>query len=416
METSANYFHNQAAPGYWEEQLYKAEVDGRIDAQEAALIRRFINYRQGGRGITSLRAGKLAQILISWKQVLAAPWTEATIDDLFAARVRLTSMKNSRGRPYKQNTIADHIRILKTFYKWLIARGYSTIKAEELAELKSPPTDMETTDPGDLLTSDELNAMIKACKTHRDRAILAVTYETGARIGEVARLKWSDLQFDKYGVKCVINDTKEGKKRYPRLINSTAYLAAWRNGYYGPVAEGDAYVFISTRGEPLKYRAIAQVIERAAERANIKKNVHPHLLRKSRITELVKKNYQESVIKETFWANSDTSMFRTYLKLSEKDIDDEFLRKAGLKTESEIDADDDKPKQCMFCLAVNPPGSRFCRMCTKPLTAEAADAVREAEKKIEATPEYESLLSAMKEQVRREMASEAAAGKLPKSM
>ncbi|WP_067051279.1 tyrosine-type recombinase/integrase [Methanofollis ethanolicus] len=416
MEASANYFHEQGEPGYWDQQLKKAEADGRIDSRDAALVRRYINYKQGGRGISHMRSTKISQILVSWKQVLPVPWSEATIDDLFAARVRLTSMKNSRGRPYKQNTISDHIRILKGFYKWLAARGYSTIRTDELAELKPPATDTETTDPGDLMTAEELAAMIKACKTHRDRAIIAVTYETGARIGEVARLKWSDIQFDKYGVRCTINDTKERKKRYPRLINSTAYLAAWRNGYYGPAAEGDAYVFVSTDGEPLKYRAISQVIERAADRANIKKRIHPHLFRKSRITELVKKNYQESVIKETFWANPDTQMFRTYLKLSEKDIDDEFLRKAGLKTESEIDADDDKPKQCMFCLAVNPPGSRFCRMCTKPLTAEAADAVREAEKKIEATPEYESLLAAMKEQVRREMASEATADSAPKSV
>ena len=315
-------------------------------------------------------------------------------------------MKNRRGRPYTQNTISDHIRVLKAFYKWMIGRGYSRIAKEDLAELKAPPTDLETTDPGDLITSDELAGMIKACKTHRDRAIIAVTYETGARIGEVARLRWGDILFDRYGVRCTINDTKEKEKRYPRLINSTAYLAAWRNGYYGPSAEGNAYVFVSADGKPLQYRAIAQVIERSAGRAGIKRHIHPHLFRKSRITELVKKNYQESVLKETFWANSDTTMFRTYLKLSEKDIDDEFLRKAGLKTENELNADDDKPRQCMFCLAVNPPGSRFCRMCTKPLTTEAADEVSEAARRIEGTAAYEALVNAMKEQVRREMAEE----------
>ncbi|MDD3111738.1 MAG: site-specific integrase [Methanofollis liminatans] len=403
METSANYFHDHAAPGYWEKQLSKAEAEGRIDAKNAATIHRFINYRQGGRGITNLRSTKLASILCSWRQVLPTDWEAATIDDLFAARVRLTTMENSKGHPYKQNTISDHIRILKSFYKWMIVRGYSSIKREELDELKAPATDTDTTDPGDLLTTEELNAMIRAAKTHRDRAILAVLYESGARIGELARLKWSDIQFDKYGVKCTINDTKEGKKRYPRLFNSTAYLAAWRNGYYGPSAEGDAYVFIGTNGEPLKYRAIAQVIERAGERAGIGKRVHPHLFRKSRITELVRKNYQESVIREVFWANAGTEMFNTYVKLSEKDIDNEFLKKAGLKAEHEINEDDDKPVQCPYCLAVNPAGSRFCRMCTRPLTVEAADAMREAEKKIEGMPEFGSLVTAMKDQVRREM-------------
>jgi site-specific recombinase XerD len=371
---SITSFHHQAAPGYWDEQLAKAEAEGRIDGSDATYVRQFVFYKQGGRGISNHRATKLAQTLVSWRQVLDVPWDEATIDDLFAARLRLTAMKNSKGKPYKQNTVSDHIRILKSFYKWMITRGHSRITKEDLAELKAPPTDLETTDPGDLITSDELAALIKACKTHRDRAIIAVTYETGARIGEIARLRWSDIQFDKYGVRCTINDTKEMKKRYPRLINSTSYLAAWRNGYYGPSAEGPAFVFISEmNGKPLQYRAISQVIERAAQRAGITKRVHPHLFRKSRITELVKKNYQESVLKETFWANPDTMMFRTYLKLSEKAIDDEFLRKAGLKTESELDAADDKPRQCMFCLAVNPPGSKFCRMCTKPLTAAAQE-------------------------------------------
>ncbi|MFA7121958.1 MAG: tyrosine-type recombinase/integrase [Bacilli bacterium] len=376
------YFHQHAAPDYWEEQLSRAESEGKISPADAGMIRRFVNYRQGGKGITASRAAKLTQILVSWRQVITLPWKEVTIEDIFSARMRLTSMKSTRGGPYKQNTIADHIQILKSFYRWMISRKLTTnLTAADLSELKAPPRDYETTNPGDLITADELAAMIRTCKTHRDRAIIAVTYETGARIGEVARLRWSDILFDKYGVRCTINDTKEKKKRYPRLINGTAYLAAWRNGYYGPAAEGDAYVFVTTKNKPLRYRAISQVIERAAQRAGIKKHIHPHLFRKSRITELVRKNYQESVLKETFWANPDTSMFRTYLKLSEKDIDNEFLRKAGLTTENELDADNDKPRQCMFCLAVNPPGSQFCRMCTRPLTTAARE---EQDRKIDA--------------------------------
>lgn len=403
MEASAHNFHYHTTPGYWEEQLKRAEDENRISGHDAAYVRRFVSYKQGADGISHSRCTKITQILVSWRQVFEPHWDEAMIDDLFSARVQLTSMKNSRGKPYAQNTIADHIRILKSFYRWMITRRHSQITLSELSELQSPPTDTNTTDPADLITAKELTAIIQGCRTNRDRALIAVTYETGARIGEVARLRWKDLQFDKYGVKCVINDTKEKKKRYPRLINSTSYLAAWRNGYYGEEAEGNAYVFISLDGKPLKHRTISQVITRAAKRAGIKKRIHPHLFRKSRITELVKKNYQESVIKETFWANPDTSMFRTYLKLSEKDIDNEFLRRAGLKIESEIDADDDKPRQCMFCMAVNPPGSRFCRMCTKPLTTEAADAVQGIEKTLEKTPEYGALIEAMKEQVRREM-------------
>lgn len=381
METGI-LFHHQAAPDYWEHLVTSALDDGRITPEDANFIRKFVAYKQGSRGITFARATKIAQTLISWRQIFKTPWNEAAIDDLLEARAKLTSYTNGRGRSYKQNTIADHLRVLKSFYRWMVSRGHSRIKNEELAELKAPATDTETTKPHDLITAEELAKMIQACKTHRDRAILAITYETGARIGEIARLTWGDIQFDKYGARCVIHDEKTKKKRYPRLINSIAYLAAWRNGYYRGVAaaEGDNYVFIDTKGSPMEYRAITQVIQRAAKRAGITKRIHAHLFRKSRITELIKRNFQESVVKEVFWGNAATSMFKTYLRLSERDIDNEFLRKLGLVREEELNEElnKNKPKQCAYCFAVNPPESKFCRMCGRPLTTEAKAEVEKA--------------------------------------
>src|SRR5690554_7018069 len=97
-------FYEAASPDYWESILTRSEDDGRIEAPDAALIRRFVAYRQGSRGITNLRATKLANTLISWKKFLTVPWCTATIDDLFAARVQLTSAESGWGKPYSKNT------------------------------------------------------------------------------------------------------------------------------------------------------------------------------------------------------------------------------------------------------------------------------------------------------------------------
>ena len=74
-----------------------------------------------------------------------------------------------------------------------------------------------------------------------------------------------------------------------------------------------------------------QIISRTAKKAGVEKRVTPHLFRKSRITSLIKQNYQESVIKQAMWGNLGTNMFKTYVVLSEQDIDAEFREKMGLE-------------------------------------------------------------------------------------
>jgi hypothetical protein len=167
-----------------------------------------------------------------------------------------------------------------------------------------------------------------------------------------------------------ITDTKTRKTRHALLAASIEYLSGWRNNYPG-TPDPDSFVFISANGEPMEYRAMSQVISRTATKAGVDKRVTPHLFRKSRITSLIKQNYQESVIKQAMWGNQGTNMLKTYVVLSEQDIDAEFREKMGLK-KKEIKEDKKMvPRQCKSCFAMNGPQSNFCHVCGKPLTGEA---------------------------------------------
>jgi len=46
---------------------------------------------------------------------------------------------SARGKPFKQNTIADHIIILKRFYGWAIENGYTDLPDRKIRRLKIPP-------------------------------------------------------------------------------------------------------------------------------------------------------------------------------------------------------------------------------------------------------------------------------------
>ena len=108
-------------------------------------------------------------------------------------------------------------------------------------------------------------------------------------------------------------------------------LAAWKNVYPAELTP-DAWVFLSSRKEAMNYAQIRQRMKMAAERAGLEKRVHLHLFRKSRATHMIQQNYQESVIKKMLWGNLGTQMFRTYVVLSEADIDAEILGQAGIET------------------------------------------------------------------------------------
>lgn len=372
-ETAALPFHPHGAPDYYEHLISNAIEDGRIIENEGELIRKYVNSKSG---VSALRKTKITQTLISWRPHMQATWIAADIDEIHAAINNLKSANSTKGKPYSRNTISDHIRVMKSFYRWLGKRKLTGITREDLEEIKAGNGDTETTKPGDLLTREEISKMIAACKTHRDKAIVALAYETGARIHELARLRWSDLGWGDQYLDLHIRDFKTGKTRQVPIIDSIEYLAAWRNGYYGAVPSGDVWLFVTTKNEPLEYRAISQIITRSAERAKIKKRVHPHLLRKSRITELVRKKYSDAVIKEVFWSNQSTGMYRVYVKLSHQDVTNEFLEKAGIKTPDE-ESDSNLPRQCKYCLAMNASTSEYCRVCFRPLTRQAVEETKD---------------------------------------
>ena len=365
------YFHQRDAPGYWEHLLQRGIRQKLIDRKNADLIQKFVEYEKAYRYIGSTQASKIAQILISWRKFYSGNWSDMTPDTLIEAISRMQSYKTRKhGRGYAPNTVAVHVQMIKSFYSWLIKRKLTTITRDDLSEIRAPPIP-ETREAKDMLVRQEIAAMVKACKSNRDKAIVAITFESAGRISEIARATWRDVEYTPEGaIKLSIKDEKTKKKRLAPLLMSVEYLAAWRRDYPG-TPEGDNLIFTdSVSGGKMQYRAIAYVITRNAARAEIKKKVTPHLFRGSRITEMVKDGYQEGVIREMAWANQSTNMMKTYLKLGSDDIYNEFLDKTGIKKKPEI-SKQNVPQQCPFCFAMNSPISTHCHMCGIELTEEA---------------------------------------------
>ena len=172
----------------------------------------------------------------------------------------------------------------------MITEGHSKLSKEKIDKIKVPAVDSCTTTPDGILQEDDILAIVSQARTIRDKALLFTLYESGCRIGELARIKWKDIVFnDDSTIGLAITDTKTRKIRHALLAASVEYLAGWRNNYPG-TPDNEKYVFISANGEPMEYRAMSQIISRTAKKAGVEKRVTPHLFRKSRITSLIKQN------------------------------------------------------------------------------------------------------------------------------
>lgn len=366
-------FYRQATVEDGKEALKKALNNKQITIRDHRLITQYLAEYRAQRRISDSRYIKTMYDLITWRRFLHVDYASAKIEEIYDAINEITTSGTSKkGTPFKQNTLHDYFRIIKLFYFWLIENEHSTVPKEKIRKIKIPSVNPHTTDPKNLLTVDEVLAIIEATKKTqypiRNAAILMTLYESGARIGELARLKWDDLQWDKYGIGIYINDKKTNKLRYARLTISMPYLGQLKDIY--PHETKGNWVFLTEKNTPMEYHAIWQILHDAVKLSGITKRVHFHLFRKSHITHMVTDGYQESIIKKIHWNNVSTTMFETYVRLSEKDIDNEILNHQGVVIIPEKPSDILKPRICPFCHFVNAPTINYCGDCGRALTEE----------------------------------------------
>ncbi len=404
MALAKRLFYPNMTSKYADRSIIKALHEGFITDDDVSIIQRYIRERTHEKNLSEGRQLKNLYTLVHWRRFIPAPYLQATYDNILTGIEELKRGKNAKGEPFKQNTLHDYIRILKPFLLWMIENNLSSIPEKKVSKISAPPVDYQTTSPDEILTKDDVLALIGAAKDHRDQALLAVLYESGARIGELARLRWRDIGYDdKPGAKLYISDTKTNKQRYSRLTWSVDYLHIWRQNYPGE-AKGDNPVFLTYSDKPLEYATVQAMLRRLCDRAEKKlgwkrKHVHPHLFRKSRITHMISENYQESTVKESMWGNVATGMFRTYVKLSENNIDAEFLEKAGLAVGNDIKEEPIRPRTCGVCHKVNEAAARYCSGCGTPLTKEAAARITELKNELEQEqlkPEYRAIMDEFK--------------------
>ncbi|MFC1935531.1 tyrosine-type recombinase/integrase [Chloroflexota bacterium] len=186
---------------------------------------------------------------------------------------------------WKPATANNRYRGLQAFWKWAVDEG--EIKESPMARMK-PPRIPEA--PPDVLRQEQLKALLATCdkgqgfEDRRDAAIIRVFIDTGARLAEVANLRWvpddatqNDVDLDR-GVLRVL-----GKGRRERVLAVGRKTVRALDRYLRKRAvRRDAsmqWLWLGLKGR-ISDSGIRQVVRRRGKDAGLG-TIHPHQLRHS---------------------------------------------------------------------------------------------------------------------------------------
>jgi integrase/recombinase XerD len=133
-----------------------------------------------------------------------------------------------------------------------------------------------------ILSREEVKALLEASRDLRHRAMLAILYGSGLRVSEVARLKVADI--DSARNVLWVRSGKGRKDRQALLPPKLRELLRW---YWRTRRPTDWLFPGADPNQPISAKTIFRACRQAAHSAGIAKSVHPHLLRHAFATHLL---------------------------------------------------------------------------------------------------------------------------------
>lgn len=189
------------------------------------------------------------------------------------------------------SSLARNISSIRGFHEFAVVEGITKANPAELVELPKKASKLP-----EVLDRDEIEAILETPDLStavgiRDKAILETLYGTGMRVSELTGLEQDRLIFEIGFIRVIGKGNKErlvpvGEIAQDAISHYTEHV---RPQFFKAEKAHKAKnkVFLSVRGSALSRMSIWNIVQKAAEKAEIKKNVYPHIFRHSFATHLL---------------------------------------------------------------------------------------------------------------------------------
>ncbi len=259
--------------------------------------------------------------------------------------------------------------VVKAFFKHYL--GEDMYYPRQVAWIKTTFSKGKRLLPEDILSEAEVLRMLKAATSPRDKAIIALLYDSGIRVGELLSLKIKNVDLSGDPGHVLVNG-KTGMRKIP-VYFSAPYLAAYLSTQEDKKKDNPLWTAMgswSNMNRPIDEGGVRKVLRTVAEKAKIDKRIYPHLFRHSRATYYANR-LTEQQLKAFFGWTGGSNMAANYVHLSGRDIDDAVMQVYGKKTKEEV-APQLTVKICPRCRYENGIDFLHCKRCGAPLDATTA--------------------------------------------
>lgn len=226
-----------------------------------------------------------------------------------------------------RNSIARKLSSLRSFYKYLF--NNEIIKTNPFKYVSTPKKERKLPK---YLGVEELENIfntpdIKLPLGQRNKVILEVLYATGLRVSELVNIKILDIDFYRKEIKVMGKGSKErvvhfGDYAYEAI---QLFIEDGRKNLLSKHNKTCEYLIINEKGNKITVRGVQKIINDIVQKAGVKKNVSPHMLRHSFATHLLNEGCDILTVKELLGHESlETTQVYTH-------VSNERLRSVYLK-------------------------------------------------------------------------------------
>lgn len=206
----------------------------------------------------------------------------------------------------KASTLNLYNSSIRFFFRYVLRIPWDDILIPRMLLERSLPV---------VLTFDEVERILSFAESLKYKAMFAVMYSSGLRVGETVHLHYKDIS--RTNMQIHVRDTKNRRDRYTLL--SQRCLSLLTEYWFKEGKPRDILFPNQFTGDYLNVGSVEKAMKRAVAAAGITKNATPHSLRHSFATHLMEQGVPRHLI-QTLLGHADPRSTEIYLHVSNKSL------------------------------------------------------------------------------------------------
>ena len=246
--------------------------------------------------------------------------SDHTIRNYLAANQRLLAFTNKGPelidqddvKSFMASNLTDQSSSSTIVFLSALKYAFSNILQKDITStIKRPKKERKIPE---VLTKEEVKGLLDSVNNKKSKLMTSMIYACGFRVSELLNLKVKDLNFQEK-----IGHVRQGKGRKDRIFNiPDSLLKSLEKQAQYQQEQNQEFLFTGSKGQ-LSARNIQKIVNKAAEKAQIKKSVHPHTLRHSFATHLLENNTDIRKIQELL-GHADLNTTQIYTHISQEEL------------------------------------------------------------------------------------------------